>query len=149
MEQQSSSYKVMSKRSGKYNRTGNAVKKLNISAPPITVKSKNNMKKKVSKSFAGKATKRQMTSKPVGPTKRAVSMSTKGMVGSGKSFKKGPMGDTKRVTQISPVQRSGMSKKMSMTVAETPIRQNKKPVSNGKSLAMYKKSLRKTMGYGA
>ena len=149
-EVQSSSYNVMSKRSGKYSRGDKPLRKLNVSAQPIRVKSKNDMKKKASKAFAGKATARRMGNgqgaKNKGNT-RAVSKVTSGRPGAGKTFAYNSKGIDTRVMQISPAQRSGQSLHMSKTVAETPIKQNKKPVSNGKTLGAFKKSIRKTMGY--
>jgi hypothetical protein len=54
--------------------------------------------------------------------------------------------------QVSPAQRGVLKKKMSPTVAVNPRMQNKKQISNmggGRkgSLAMYRTSIRKTMGY--
>jgi hypothetical protein len=147
-EIQSSSYKKMSKRSVKYMPGNVPMRKLNTSAAPITKKSSNQMKKKSSKAFSKKATLRRSSKGTRGQYKSAMSGVTSGRPGAGKTFAYSSKGIDSRVMQISPAQRSGMSKRLSPTVAETPIRQNKKPVSNGpKSLAMFRKSIRRTMGY--
>lgn len=155
MEQiQSSSYRRMTKKSGTYSRKGGTTRKLNVSAKPISVKSKNQMKKKTSKAFAPSSTsvraKVGTTSQQTGSNKKAVYKMTKGMKGSGKSFKKGTKGvDTRRVDQVSPAQKSPVMAPARM-VSVNASSQNKSPRSNGKtgSLAMFKRSIKRTMGYG-
>jgi hypothetical protein len=149
MTKYSASYKTMTKRSGTYMPTAK-MRKLNASSKPITVMSTNSMKSKTSKAFAASSTARRMSTHPASNAKhgRAVSAPTSGRLGAAKSFKAGAKGDTKRVMQVSPAQRSGSSKKLSSTVAKTPVRQNKTNITNGRgSKSRMMKSLRKTMGY--
>ena len=144
----SSSYKSMSKRSGKYTRGKIQLKKLNVSAPPIKKLTTNNMKR-TSKAFSGKATSRMMNTSPVSNAKkgRAVSKATSGRPGAARSFKAGMKGDNSRVMQVTPQQSSGSSKKLSAKVTKNPVKQNKGNISNMGSKSRMMKSLRKTMGY--
>lgn len=140
---QSSSYKALNKKKGTYSRSVK-LQQLNVSAVPIRVKSTNQMKKKTSKGFA---VTRRAAKNPTNMSSKAVSKSTKGMKGSGKSFgKKSPM-VTKRINQISPAQQA--TKMAPLKMIYNPAKnQNKAPRPNqGQGLAMYKKSIRKTMGY--
>ena len=132
----------MSKSKGKYVPEPR-MKKLNVSAPLVTFhkETKNNMKKKSSKSFAPTV---RVSKSPTNKSMKAVSRVTSGRPGAARSIKAGSKGVDSRVMQISPAQRSSVSKKLSKTVAETPMRQNKRPTT---SINGIKKSLRKTMGY--
>lgn len=132
----------MSKRKGTYI-PEQRMKKLNVSAPLVTFnkETKNNMKKKSSKSFVPKV---RASKSPTNKSSKAVSKVTSGRPGAARSIKSGSKGIDSRVLQISPAQRSSVSKKMSTTVAETPMRQNKRPTV---SLNGIKKSLKKSMGY--
>ena len=143
MEQiQSSSYKKMSKRSGQYQKGKDPMRKLNVSTPPITVKSTNQMKKTTSKSFP---TPVRASNRPTNMSKVAVSKVTKGMKGSGKSISSGTKGvNVKRVDQISPAQKGMKTSPTSKTVASNPRGQNKMPRN---SMSKVMKSLKKTMGY--
>ena len=138
---QSSSYKALNKKKGTYSRSVK-LRQLNVSAVPIRVKSTNQMKKKTSKGFA---VTRRAAKNPTNMSSKAVSKSTKGMKGSGKSFKKGAAFGKNPVVQVAPAQRSGIMSP-SRKVAINPVRQTKGNVSN-KGLGAFRKSIRKTMGY--
>jgi hypothetical protein len=139
MEQiQSSSYKKMSKRSGKYVRSDDVDSKtLNVSSAPISVKSTNKMKKKSSKSFPVAV---RASNRPTNMSSKAVSKKTSGMKGAGKTFMKGTKGvDTSRVDQVSPAQMSPKQSPTSKTMSANAAKQNKSPRSNmGKGLSMFK-----------
>lgn len=127
------------------------MKGLNVAGVPIRVKSTNNMKKKSSKSFRAKATKRRMSRGGAHTNyMSAVKAPTSGRPGAGKTFTSGTKGaNVSRTMQVSPAQRGAMRPPTS-SVSVAPSRQNKQQVSNGpKGLAAYKKSIRKSMGYSS
>ena len=95
-ETQSSSYKAMSKRSGKYTRGKVVIKKLNVSAKPITKLSTNNMKKKSSKAFSAKATSTRSAVGTKSMYKTAMKGTTSGRPGAGKTFAYNSKGIDKR-----------------------------------------------------
>lgn len=138
----------MSIRSGKYDRSNPDPKQLNVSAPPITVKSKNNMKKTKSKAFRAKATLRRAAVGTKSQYTSAVKKATSGRPGAGRTIKSGTKGvNVSRIQQVSPAQKGAMRVPMA-SVTANPRVQTKKNVSNGpKSLAMFKKSIKKSMGY--
>jgi len=143
----------MAKDNGKYLPKYNIQRKLNVSTPAadkFSLGKNNSMKKTSSKAFRGKATKRRATR---GGAKTnytsAVKSVTSGRPGSGKTFAYNSKGIDKRVQQVSPAQRGAVRVPMAR-VAMSPMKQNKKQVSNGpKGIAAYRKSIRKSMGYNS
>ena len=153
MQNYSSSYKKTSKTSGKYLPKFNAQRKLNITTHAndmFSLGTKNSMKKKSSKSFRGKATKRRANRGGAQTNyTSAVKSVTSGRPGSGKTFAYSSKGIDKRVQQVSPAQRGAVRVPMAR-VAMGPRKQNKTQVSNGpKGIAAYRKSIRKSMGYNS
>ncbi len=128
------------------------MKKLNASTPATDkfAYTKNSMKNKSfgKKQFRSKATLRRAGKGIKGRYPSAVKSATSGRPGAARSFAY-PTPKMHRVDQISPAQRGAM-RPPTTTVAVTPRKQNKKPVSNGpKGIAAYRKSIRKSMGYNS
>lgn len=147
MQMQSNNRKVMRKKKGQYIPMSHSMRKLNVTTPPLNVKSTNNSMKMKSKAFPAK---RRVQNGPTNTSKKAVSKATSGMKGAGRTFGSGTKGvGVKRVDQISPAQHASKNSPTSKTVASNPRSQNKKPVSNGKAASYLKvrKSVRKSMGY--
>ena len=128
----------MRQRKGKYLPSSDMMK-LNVSAKPISVKSFNQMKRKSSKSFK---TPRRMQKGMTNMSPKSVSKQTKGMIGAGRTFKQGAVFGKRPVVQISPAQFGVKKSPTAKAVASNPRKQNKQP-----SLNMFKKSLKKSMGY--
>lgn len=146
MQMQSNSRKQMSTSKGRYLRQQVPLKKLNVSARPVRVKSTNEtMSRMKGKAFS--ATRRTQKG-PTNKSPKAVSKLTSGRPGAGRNAAGKKSGiNTSRVQQISPAQRGTKKSPTSKTVAINPRGQNKVPRSNGPSFGAIKKSLRKSMGY--
>lgn len=122
-----------------------SVGKLNREAPPLSIKSKNNMKMR-SKSFP---VTRRADNATTNVSPKAVSRVTSGRPGAGKSIgKKRYL--AKRVVQVQPAQRSmtGPSPiKRTVSTQPRPLMTPKTRGGHKPSYLAVKHSLRKTMGY--